>query len=451
MSKVYASAIVGALACQKDSYLKTLTTKVVSCVALTVPKPSKSKSKVIPPVETPRYEVEFEDTILFPEGGGQPSDTGVLHVIESDVTIPVFSVRRDGLVARHAVPEPLTPGATVTMNLTWGRRMDHMQQHTGQHLLSAVLDNYELATLSWSMGAGVQAGGDAILNYLDIPRKLTNDEIKSVQHEVNEHIQAALPIRVVVPESLEDGNTKTHKLPGDYDASKGVIRVIEIGGEEDDTSSKELKSKSTRLDHNTCCGTHLSSTSQIGSLVLLHQIPHKATQSRLYFIAGDRVPIYMQQCHTKLRSVNAALSCQMADIEANLTRISLQVRDLTSREKFWMSQAALHEATVLREKLSKSKVAILYLPEASLDFFNLVIKELGEEPLKQATVVLAGGAGKDGGAIVVAGVNVPDIVNEVLKFAPKARGGGKGRWQGKVNEWESGAVELLVEHITNLA
>lgn len=94
-----------------------------------------------------------------------------------------------------------------------------MQQHTGQHLLSAVMDTYEdLKTLGWGMGS------DDSMNYVDLPRKPSPEEMQSIQSRCNELIRNNLPITVETPE-----DAKQDKLPEDYDKSKGIIRVIRIG------------------------------------------------------------------------------------------------------------------------------------------------------------------------------------------------------------------------------
>ena len=82
-------------------------------------------------------EVVCADTVLFPEGGGQNTDRGTIN------DVPVLSVTRRGTEAVHLVSPPVdwSPGTVVTQRLDWARRWDNMQQHTGQHLVSAILEN----------------------------------------------------------------------------------------------------------------------------------------------------------------------------------------------------------------------------------------------------------------------------------------------------------------------
>ena len=176
------STIVGALACQKNSFLKTLNTKVVSSYEFIPPataKEKQNKNKKDSPKEL-KYGVEFEDTVLFPEGGGQPFDKGTITILNNGAavasepkTVEVNAILRDKLKAVHIVDEPLEPGTQVKLQVDWDRRLDIMQQHTGQHLLSAVFDTLKLDTLSWSMGD--------IINYIELPEKVSDEVVQQVQ------------------------------------------------------------------------------------------------------------------------------------------------------------------------------------------------------------------------------------------------------------------------------
>jgi misacylated tRNA(Ala) deacylase len=403
------STVVGILACQNDSYLKTLTTSVVACTK--TPPPSKKDRAAS---DWTGYEVEFEDTVLFPEGGGQPYDTGV--AIVNGKEIKVKNVQRDGLTAVHLVDEEIPQNSRVELKVDWKRRLDHMQQHTGQHLLSAVLDKRNLETLAWNLGQKVC--------YIELPRKLSDEEVAEVQQEVNEEIFKNRPVEVEHPEQ-EKHDTVDHKVPENYDLAKGVLRVIHIDG----------------LDANPCCGTHLKSTGEIGALALLHSLPIRGTNSRLFFVAGDRVAKYAADMNIVVRKANALLSCQTEEVEDKISRLSIQVKDLVSREKSWQSQVARFEAAQIIRDLEEKKLAILHKPEGTMDYLRVVEKELGKVEPGQGTLVLLSGIGKAGGSIVISGDKTDEIAGKVKEIITNVKGGGKGKWQGKVPAWEKGAIE----------
>lgn len=392
------STIVGLLACQADSYLQNLKTKVVST------KQGKNG-----------YEVLFEDTVFFPEGGGQPNDVGFIKLIGDDgEQISVKDVQRDGLNAVHYIDKDLKTGAEVEMKIDWRRRWDLMQQHTGQHLLSAILDKRDLNTLSWSMGAK--------FNYIELPRKMTSEEVSEVQQEVTDAISESIGIQVELPEDFKD-----HHVPEDYDLSKGVIRVIKIGS----------------LDCNPCCGTHLSNTSHIGALSLLHQQNIRGTNSRLFFMAGDRVSRYASEANDIIKKVNASLSCQTEDIESKLSKLNLQVKEAAAREKKLTEQLAKFESDSVKSQLGKDGVSCLYKPTGDANYLKTLEKELGKN--FSGTLVYYTGEPKKSGSIVVLGGDIDKYVAKIKEVVPEVKGGGKGKWQGKVVSWEKAALEAMSE------
>lgn len=407
------STMVGILACQNDSYLKSLATNVVACNKIPTERSKKEKSLS----DWNGYEIEFKDTILFPEGGGQPYDTGVAIVDGREVKVK--NVQRDGLTAVHIVEEEIPENSKVELKLDWKRRLDHMQQHTGQHLLSAILDRRNLDTLAWNLGPK--------LCYIELPRKLTEIEVAEVQQEVDEEIFKNRPIEVKYPEQDKHAMVD-HKVPDNYDLSKGVLRVVHIRG----------------LDANPCCGTHLKGTGEIGALALLHSLPIRGTNSRLFFVAGDRVAKHASEMNSIVRKANALLSCQTEDIEDKITRLNAQIKELSSRERNWQSQVARFEATHIRQELQDKKFAILHKPDGTMDYLKSVEKELGKIEPGQGTVVLMSGLGKAGGSIVISGDETERISSKVKAIISNIKGGGKGKWQGKVSSWEKGAIEGIL-------
>lgn len=174
------------------------------------------------------WDVELEDTVVFPEGGGQPWDTGVLTL--GELELPVEGCVRRGLAAVHHVRVPAdvdlsslpsaAPGSPATVGIHWHRRADHMVTHTAQHLLSAVLDTRGLPTLSWAMDAN--PGTDA---YVELPRGITWAEAQSVEDECNVHIAKNLRvwIDVNVQREGEGPDTAGEGQESDVDRENRVI------------------------------------------------------------------------------------------------------------------------------------------------------------------------------------------------------------------------------------
>ncbi|CCH42338.1 Alanyl-tRNA synthetase [Wickerhamomyces ciferrii] len=421
--------IVGALQCQKNSFLKEFQTIVISCKE-EKPEPSaknkKSKSKSVDQEpQTTKYAVELEDTILFPEGGGQPSDKGTI-VTSNDKEYGVSYIRRDQLRAVHLVDEPIEVGTKVNLKLDWKRRLDHMQQHTGQHLLSAVLDKYELPTLSWSMGE--------LINYIELPRSLTDDEVDKISEEVNDKIAESIPISVEIPDKEL---VNKQKMPDDYDLDKGILRVIKIG----------------ELDQNPCCGTHLSSTSQILSIALLHQTSVRGTNSRLHFLAGDRVRKYAIYSHGLLKKSSQELSCQFDELNNKIQQLNINYKKTLKNESSWKEEIANYQSNEILTKLETSQIAFIHRPDVGLDYLTFIFKSVSKSIPKDKTVILLSGEGQTGGSLIIFGSNL-DKINEITKSLQSKikglKGGGKGKWQGKINSFEKGELEDALNYLKSL-
>ncbi|KAF2741397.1 ThrRS/AlaRS common domain-containing protein [Polyplosphaeria fusca] len=433
-----APAIVGALRCQKDSYLKSLQTDVVSCTEYVL-KSGQDKGKAKPQKKSTdpgkaldygtgtdgkSYMIEFADTILFPEGGGQPTDHGSITPVngEHGDTIPIKYIQRHGLRAMHFSPKPLQPGTTVRQDVDFHRRWDHMQQHTGQHLLSAIMDTMELETLGWGMAL------EGEMNYVELSRKPSGDEIRSIQSRCNEVIRQNVPVTVETP---EQPNTDT--LPEDYDKEKGVVRFIRIGD----------------LDFNACCGTHLKQTSHIALILLHHTQMIRVTNCRLYFSCGDRAIKLATESINGLRAISTSLSSANTpdEVVANVQSLSDRHAEANKRSKKLLGEIARFEGARIKAELGPGKRVFSYRASDGLDFVNLVWTEI-KEALKEkgGVVVIASGDVKEAGSMMILGEKelVEHLAAKAKEVVSTLKGGGKGeKWQGKITEWKKGEVDAL--------
>ena len=157
----------------KDPYLREFDAEVVSC--------TEGKKG---------FEVVLNDTAFYPEGGGQPADHGMLdEAVVSDVR------KRDDRIV-HYTDKPLVPGAKVHGVIDWERRFDHMQQHTGEHIMSGIIHRhygYE--------NVGFHLGSDNVL--IDFDGPLTWEELMVLEQEANAAIWKNMPIRVTYPDEGE--------------------------------------------------------------------------------------------------------------------------------------------------------------------------------------------------------------------------------------------------------
>lgn len=434
---VVTPSIVGALSCQKDSYLQTLDTDVVACEEYIPPKgnpqisKAKSKKSMTPLKENGNSDsvaqrtwmIEFADSVLFPEGGGQHTDHGFITPlgVKGASAIPIENIQRHGLRCIHFSQTPLEVGTKVRQTVYYARRWDLMQQHTGQHLLSAIMDGMNLPTLGWSMG---QAGE---MNYVELPRRPTDTEIVRIQEECNAVVRDSVPVTVETPEGKGSSS-----LPADYDGEKGVVRFIKIGD----------------LDYNACCGTHLKQTSHIGLILLHHTQTVRGTNCRLFFTAGDRAIKLATESINGLRNIAVSLSTSAVpeDVAAKVQGLSEQISEGRKKEKRMLSEIANFEAQQIKETLQCALGAFSHRPDDGLDFVNLVVIELRDVLKGKGVVVLCTGDTKTSGSLVITGkADLVEMLSSKVKDLVKtAKGGGRGeKWQGKVTEWQKGEIEAL--------
>lgn len=441
---VMTPSIVGALSCQKDSYLQTLETEVVACDEYIPPKgnpqtgKAKSKKSTDPSkvngnsdtATQKTWMIEFADSVLFPEGGGQHTDHGFVTPIgvKGMSAIPIENIQRHGLRCVHFSTTPLEVGTKVRQTVYYARRWDLMQQHTGQHLLSAIMDGMDLPTLGWSMG---QSGE---MNYVELPRKPTDAEIVRIQQECNAVIRENLPVTVETPEGKGSSS-----LPADYDGEKGVVRFIKIGD----------------LDYNACCGTHLKQTSHIGLILLHHTQSIRGTNCRLFFTAGDRAINLATESINGLRNIAISLSSGAAptEVATKIQGLSEQMSEGRKREKRMLAEIANFEAQQIKETLQCAVSAFSHRPDDGLDFINLILIELRETLKGNGVVVLCTGDTKAPGSLVITGKAelVERLSAKVKEIVKTAKGGGRGeKWQGKITEWQKGEIEALKTAVEEL-
>ncbi|CAE6468826.1 unnamed protein product [Rhizoctonia solani] len=430
--------IVGNLACQQNSYLYELQTTVISCVEVASSKADtkrtkKNKEKDSKPTNGTEilWEIECEDSILFPEGGGQPTDHGTLTTKEEpNDPIPITTIHRHGLRAVLFSPRPLTPGTVVTQRVDARRRMDHMQQHTGQHLLSAVMDTYPgLETLGWSMGASMVGesimGEDKVpnMNYVELGRKPTEAEIAEIQEKCNQFVMQNKTITVSTPhDAVQDW------LPSDYDKENGIVRVITIDG----------------IDENPCCGTHLSQTAHIGPILLHYTQPIRGTNTRLFFSCGSRAMALTTSALRATRSLSVTLASgtNPSELNTRATQVTSSLRDALRAKRKLETEIASY----LASRVTQDQSPWLHRAEAGLDFLMDVAAAVPEERLP-SVLLLAAGSGAEGGSVLIIGNNadqVQSVASKAVTVVKQLKGGGKGaRWQGKVQVWEKGNLDAL--------
>lgn len=343
----------------------------------------------------------LDDTILYPEGGGQPCDRGWLEGVE------VTQVERTDSGLLHVLEAAVAPGHG-TLRLDWDRRYDHMQQHTAQHVITrTALDRFGWATRSFHIGPEVS---DIELDCSPPPP----EEIEGLEDSVAEAIVAARSIRSfrVGPEEYETLDVRSRGLP---DGHRGDIRLVEI---ED-------------FDLNTCGGTHLASTAEIETVKIVGSESLRGG-CRLFWVAGKRVRRRMAVQERHLASLRSLLDTGDAELAQGVATRLEQLKEAQRTRRTLEKELAEWIARDLAR--SDETVVELHLEGVEGALLRPIAEELACRGTFQAAFLTATLSDTTLFAVIL-GVDcrhdlqtVGSAVSQVLQ----GRGGGTGRvFQGK--------------------
>lgn len=257
--------------------------------------------------------VQLDRSAFYPTSGGQQFDTGTL------AGIPVVDVIDEGDNVTHvlAAPAPFTAGDTVAGVVDRARRFDHMQQHTGQHLLSALFDDACRApTVSVHFG-------DATCT-LDVDAVLAHNDAVQVEARANVVVAENRPVTV----SFEDAATAAGlRKPSER---PGTLRIVTIEG----------------LDRSACGGTHVRATGEIGP-VLIRRLEKYKTLTRVEFLCGRRAVARARTDYDALAGMAASLTAGIDELPALVASNADTLRALQSERRKLAETLATYRAREL--------------------------------------------------------------------------------------------------------
>lgn len=261
------------------------------------------------------WNVVTDSTIFYPEGGGQPADRGTINGIE------VLDVQEEGNVIYHLLKEkPLNTSAM--MEVDWDRRYDFMQQHTGEHILSGLIQKH------WGgNNRGFHMGADFVTIDIDIP-KLEWDKLMEIEALTNRVIKSNPRIRT---DYTDREGLSAHPIRKEVKVDED-IRIITI----DDA------------DCCACCGTHVHQPLEIGLLKILKTEQYKG-MTRIHFVCGERA---YRDYRRRFDIVKETKQLLNADEESIVTRlnalqkeaeeIKYQLREKNKTAARYWAQSLIH-------------------------------------------------------------------------------------------------------------
>ena len=342
--------------------------------------------------------VRISRSAFYPTSGGQPHDTGSLN----GTAVVDVQVGADGAVLHllaHSLPEETT---SVNGQIDWPRRYDHMQQHSGQHLLSQVFyRRLGLETVSVHFG-------DA-LNTLDLDGPpLSASQLATVETAANETVWQDRPIRAYWITEAEKEKVPLRRAPTVH----GKMRIVEID----------------KFDWSACGGTHVRRTGEIGLISLLRIEKHRG-RSRVHFVCGRRALVDASQRRGLLAEAAGLLDSGVHDVPDLVLRMQDALR---SAEKELNAQGEALVRFQARELLAAAETAasVRVVARELADAEPASVQNLARALVAEPNVVaLLGCAQRGKGTVVFArsqdlSLHVGNLLRDTLK---QFGGGGGGR------------------------
>ena len=372
----------------QDPYQTTFTARVLTC------EPSKGGCLVT-----------LDRTAFYPEGGGQPADHGVLGgVTVTDVH------EKDGVIF-HTCDKVVEPGSTVEGSIDWTRRFDHMQQHSGEHILSGLLCSlYDCSNVGFHLGA------DTVT--IDYDRELTWEQVLEAERQANEAIWRDTPAEITFP--APDALAQL-----DYRSKKeltGQVRIVTFPG----------------ADCCACCGTHVRRAGEVGLIKVLSCQKFREGV-RLEILCGQRAYRYLSRIYEQDHAVARLLSVKPQDAfaaverqNAELTAAKLRMTELEDRLFALRAQSLAGRGDVLLlEPPMRPDGARKLADTAARAAGGLAAVFAGEQDSYVYALVHAGGA------------DISPLVKR-LNSALSGRGGGRnGFAQGSVQADRSAILDFF--------
>lgn len=374
----------------EDAYRREFTAQVLDCI----PKPDGS------------FWVELDCTCFYPEGGGQPGDTGLLG------EVAVRDTReKDGRLF-HVAGQPLTAGQTVQGRIDWARRFMLMQHHTAEHIVSGLMHKRHKRN-----NVGFHMGGAMVTMDFDGP--LAPDDIAAVELAANRVVFENIPIEVSypAPDALAKMEYRSKK------ALEGQVRIVTVPG----------------ADRCACCGTHLARTGEIG-LIKLVQPQHYKGGIRVGLLCGLQALADHREKEAQVTAVSRLLSAKPAEAAQAVQRLHDEAEQLrgalaAAKTALFDVQAAAapcdgHPLVWLRSELSPNDLRLLvtalaahrpglcavFAGEGGAQGYRYALAQQGQDARALATAMHQALGGKGGGKPALTQGNVTAGLPEIAAY-----------------------------------
>jgi alanyl-tRNA synthetase len=369
--------------------------------------------------------VVLDHSYFYPTSGGQPHDTGTLN----DIPVTNVLIRPEDNAVAHIINGEIWSDE-VTGQIDWSRRFDHMQQHTGQHILSqSFLKAAEAETVSFHLGADY-----ATIDLKDTGLKPAH--IEKAELIANRAIWENRPVTARFIDKEEAGSLPLRKIP---DVDDDQLRVVEVHD----------------FDLTACGGTHVAHTGEIG-LIKIVKLERRKDELRVEFLCGRRALVDYRQKNRIVNQLANELTTGYAEIEASVVRLRDEVKQSRRLLKQQLAHSLAIEAQHLLERAAR-KGETLIVSQVFSGRDPAEVRTLANQITQHPnSVALLGTVGDSAQLIFARSDDAPGDMNQLLKQAlqvlgtatgggsPKlAQGGGGTADQERMNQSLQRAARLL--------
>jgi len=356
----------------------------------------------------------LDRTYFYPEGGGQPPDNGAIN----GVGVIDVQTRDADRAVLHVLEKPLDD-SHIEGQINAARRTDHMQHHSGQHILSQALSQAANAeTVSVHMSADSMT--------IDVHRaNLTPEEWLAVEELANRIVMEDRPVRTWFPEPAELASLALRKLPDVV----GKVRIVDIGG----------------FDITACGGTHVARTGELGVIKVV-RFERRGDTTRLEFKCGNRALADYRDKNNVINKLASEMTVGYRDLHESVKRIQSENKALKAELKAAKEQLIEAEAMALLPSAAHFNDWLI-VARAFQDRDVAEIKLLAQKVAAQpGAIALMGSAGEKAqlvfGRAENVGVDIVPVLKTALGYLKSERGGGTPAFA------QGGGVPASVEDVT---
>jgi alanyl-tRNA synthetase len=368
-------------------------------------------------VEAAGNRVYLDRTAFYPTSGGQLFDVGTI----ADARVMDVVDEQERIAHVLDAPARLAAGDEVTARVDWTRRFDHMQQHTGQHLLSAVFEE-----LFGHKTVSVHFGDESSTLDLDAA-SLSKDRALMAERRANEIVFENRPVRVTFEDAAGAKGLRKEV------ARTGELRIVEIEG----------------LDRSACGGTHVSGTGETGPVVVRRMEKYKQS-TRVEFLCGWRALARARADFETLVTVAGSLTASIDEVPALVAAQAGRLKDAESAAKKRGEELATYHARERYDAAPPDADGIRRITEtaSSMDPLRAMAQAVAALPKATYVGTVASPPGIVFAASADSGVNAGELLKAALT-ANGGRGGGSPRVaQGTVADSAAlqGVLAMLTLH-----